>query len=125
LWGTLAFVTWRKEHTSPIAEIEALIMASEVIGSAISRYQTEELFHKPVERSLVGVYLVQDYRFIYTNPRLSEILGCNRENLENSPLLRYIHPEDADMVCHTTSGSSKILMKRMIMSLGALPLMAG
>jgi PAS domain S-box-containing protein len=98
LWGTLAFVTWRKEHTSPIAEIEALIMASEVIGSAISRYQTEELFHKPVERSLVGVYLVQDYRFIYTNPRLSEILGCNREDLENSPLLRYIHPEDADMV---------------------------
>ncbi len=98
LWGTLAFVTWKTEHISPIAEIEALLMASEVIGSVISRYQTEELFHKPVERSLVGVYLVQDNRFIYTNPRLSEILRCRREDLENSPIHRYIHPEDVDMV---------------------------
>jgi|GEM_PF-772322 len=98
LWGALAFLTWNHEHTSNISEIEALIMASEVIGSAISRYQTEELFHKPVERSLVGVYLVQGNRFIYTNPRLSEILGCRREKLEKSPFLHYVHPEDADMV---------------------------
>lgn len=98
LWGALAFLTWNHEHSCNISEIESLTMASEVIGSAISRYQTEELFHKPVERSLVGVYLVQDNRFIYTNPRLSEILGCKREKLENSAFLHYVHPEDADMV---------------------------
>jgi PAS domain S-box-containing protein len=73
-------------------------MASEVIGSAISRYQTEELFHKPVERSLVGVYLIQDYRFIYTKPRMAEILGCSREDLDNSPIIHYIHPDDTGMV---------------------------
>lgn len=98
LWGVLGFVTLNKEHSCPIAEIEALIMASEVIGSAISRYQTEELFHKPVERSLVGVYLIQDYRFIYTNPRMAEILGCSREELDNSPIIHYIHPDDTGMV---------------------------
>jgi len=98
LWGTLAFISWKTEHVCPIAEIEALIMASEVIGSAISRHQSEELYHKPVERSLVGVYLLQDGRFIYTNPRLSEILGLRREELENSPIIRYIHAEDVEMV---------------------------
>jgi len=98
LWGTIAFVTYKKEYVCPIAEIEALIMASEVIGSAISRYQTEELYHKPVEQSLVGVYLIQDFRFIYANPRMAEILDCNREELEKSPSSLFVHPDDSDLV---------------------------
>lgn len=98
LWGALILITWKSDHYCPIAEIEALIMASEVIGSAISRYQTEELFHKPVEQSLVGVYLIQEARFVYTNPRMSEILYCSREELENCPITSYIFPDDREMV---------------------------
>lgn len=98
LWGTLAMMAWKTDYILRIAEIEALVMASEVIGSAISRYQTEELFHKPVEQSLVGVYLIQDSHFVYTNPRLSEILGCSREELDNSPVTAFIYPDDIGMV---------------------------
>jgi PAS domain S-box-containing protein len=76
------------------------------------------MYHKPVERSLVGVYLLQDGRFIYTNPRLSEILGLRREELENSPIIRYIHAEDVEMVLPIISESSRIQMKPMITNFG-------
>jgi len=98
LWGTLGFLNIEKNHSIGKGEIELLMMASEMIGSAISRNQTEELFRKPVERSLVGVYLTQNEKFIYTNPRMSEILGYSRNILEETGISSYIHPDDAGMV---------------------------
>ncbi len=39
------------------------------------RWAGEPQFRSLVEQSLVGVYLVQDNRFVYVNPRLAEIFG--------------------------------------------------
>jgi PAS domain S-box-containing protein len=77
------------------AAIDSLITASGIIGSVIERAETEEMFQKPVERSLVGIYLVQDDRFVYVNPRMSEILGYSRDTLEMMPYTLCFHPDDA------------------------------
>ena len=39
------------------------------------RWAGEPQFRSLVEQSLVGVYLIQDNRFVYVNPRLAEIFG--------------------------------------------------
>lgn len=98
LWGILGFISCIDNSGTTLAEVESLSMASELIGSAISRYYTEELFRKPVERSLVGIYLIQDDRFVYLNPRMSEIVGYPREEMEHNTYISYIHPDDLELV---------------------------
>ncbi|HUP52782.1 MAG TPA: PAS domain S-box protein, partial [Longimicrobiales bacterium] len=59
----------------------------------------EEQFRAFVERSLVGVYMIRDGRFAYTNPRLAEIFGHTVDGLlALSSVLDVVHPEDRDTV---------------------------
>jgi two-component system cell cycle sensor histidine kinase/response regulator CckA len=60
--------------------------------------ESEARFRTLVERALVGIYLIQDGRFIYANPALSLILGYSNEELCSLPLLTFIAPEDHEMV---------------------------
>jgi len=94
LWGVIGFMD--NSHNPPItqSEVDALITASGIIGSVIESSQTEELFHRPVERSLVGIYLMQDDHLVYVNPRMSDILGYSRETLEMMPYTLCFHQDD-------------------------------
>lgn len=93
-WGVLGFIDNSREQQAGSAELDALRTASRIIGSVIERSQTEELFHRPVERSLVGIYVMQDDHFVYVNPRMTEILGYPRETLEMMPFTLFFHDDD-------------------------------
>ncbi|PKL60888.1 MAG: hypothetical protein CVV33_00340, partial [Methanomicrobiales archaeon HGW-Methanomicrobiales-4] len=93
-WGVIGFIDLHSDHKMAYAEIDSLITASGIIGSVIERSQTEELFHRPVERSQVGIYLIQDDHFVYLNPRMSEILGYPRDTLEMMPFTLCFHEDD-------------------------------
>ncbi|MDD1727730.1 MAG: PAS domain S-box protein [Methanospirillum sp.] len=97
LWGVIGFVDLHRLELLPPAIVDSLITAAGIIGSVIDRAQTEELFHRPVERSLVGIYLVQDEHFMYINPRMSEILGYPRETLETMPFTLCFHEDDTTL----------------------------
>lgn len=43
--------------------------------------ESEAKFRSLVEDSLAGVYIIQDGRFVYVNPRLSEIFGYTQEEI--------------------------------------------
>ncbi len=47
------------------------------------RWAGEPQFRSLVEQSLVGVYLVQENRFVYVNPRLAEIFGYPAADIIN------------------------------------------
>jgi two-component system cell cycle sensor histidine kinase/response regulator CckA len=47
------------------------------------RWAGEPQFRSLVEQSLVGVYLIQDNRFVYVNPRLAEIFGYPASDIIN------------------------------------------
>lgn len=52
-----------------------------------------------VEKSLVGVYLIQDGRFAYVNPRLAEIFGYdNREQVIGLPVPALVYEPDRPVV---------------------------
>ncbi len=48
------------------------------------RLAAEEKYRKLVERSLVGVYLIQNGRFQYVNPKLAEIFGYAQDEIVTS-----------------------------------------
>ncbi|MDD3857025.1 MAG: PAS domain S-box protein [Methanoculleus sp.] len=80
-WGFIGFDESRRERTWSPAEIDALQAAASIIGSAILRTMNEEVYRNPVERSPVGVYLLQDNHLRYFNTRFAEIFGYSRDEL--------------------------------------------
>jgi PAS domain S-box-containing protein len=96
-WGFIGFDENRKERTWSPAEIDALQAAASIIGAAILRTMNEEVFRNPVEHSPVGVYLFQDDRLKYVNPRFAKIFGYTRDELHNPGThLALVAPDDRD-----------------------------
>ncbi len=66
-------------------------------GNAIE--ESEEKFRSLVEKSLVGVYLIQDGVFKYVNPKLAEIFGYRAEELTDKKGPKdLVFPEDWPIV---------------------------
>ena len=61
--------------------------------------ETDEGWRAIVEASPVGIYLVQNHKFVYVNQALAEMLGYRREEFVGrlGPL-DVVHPEDRDLV---------------------------
>ena len=64
--------------------------ASESLATA------EANFRKLVEQCAVGLYIIQDERFVYVNPAMTALFGCSSQDLRLRPLLDFIAPSDQD-----------------------------
>lgn len=60
--------------------------------------ESEEKFRILSEKAIVGVYLIQDMRFQYVNPRCADIWGYTADELLEQKLENLIAPEDATRV---------------------------
>lgn len=60
--------------------------------------QMLEHYSSLVERSLVGVYLVQDGIILFVNPRVAEIFGYDRSAMIGKPLLDFVAPDSRSIV---------------------------
>lgn len=76
-----------------------LITAFSLVHDISDRKQSEKLYRALSERSLVGVYLIKDWKFEYVNLRLAEIFGYDIEELKQmNSILELVHPEDKKIV---------------------------
>ncbi len=60
--------------------------------------ESQEKFRKFAEKALVGIYMIQDFKFTYVNPMFSEIVGRSTEELLNLDPMVIIHPDDRELV---------------------------
>jgi|GEM_PF-1444884 len=60
--------------------------------------ESEQKFKALVEQSLIGIYMVDEERLIYVNPRAAEIFGYAPEELSDVSLASVIAPEDRGLV---------------------------
>jgi PAS domain S-box-containing protein len=86
--------TWEMKTTNEKLQKEIIerIKAEKSIASA------EEKFRSLVEYSLVGIYIIQNGKYVYANPKLEEIFGYSRMELIGRDVLDLIDEEDRDMV---------------------------
>jgi len=69
------------------------------ILQSVKRRESEEKFRILVEKSLIGVYIIQDDRFIHVNPRFAEIFGYSQEEiLRDLKVVDLVLPEDRNLV---------------------------
>ncbi len=59
---------------------------------------SEQKFWIVVDNAREGIFVVQNERFQFVNPRVLEILGYEMEDLLSKPFIEFIHSDDADMV---------------------------
>jgi diguanylate cyclase (GGDEF)-like protein/PAS domain S-box-containing protein len=61
--------------------------------------ESEGKFRDLVEKSVVGVYLIQDGVFKYVNARFAEMYGCSVEELTNVKGPKdFVHPDDLPLI---------------------------
>ena len=101
-WGYLAlFYTESKKYLAH-PELYAYTMLTELAGAARYRAYMEDYFKNPVEKSLVGVFLIRNNRFLYINPRFSTIFGYSRaEIIRTKSLPGLFEMPDAEKVRET------------------------
>lgn len=64
------------------------------IENITGRIESQLKFKNLVEKSPVGVYIIQNNRFVYVNPALVQKSGYSEQELLNMPLSEFIHEDD-------------------------------
>ena len=64
--------------------------------------ESEEKFRKLVEETVVGVFILQDGKYVYVNPQFEKISGYSRDELFNEITFeRLIHQDDLPVIVNT------------------------
>jgi len=91
--------TFWENTANPIRDARGRIVSClEVTRSITGRKQAEELYHTLASSSPVGVYIVQDGKFVFVNPQFKEYSGFSEEELLGTAPLKLVHPEDRERV---------------------------
>lgn len=102
--GSVEWIRW-EEHPwwNEAGEIGGMIMFTEVITERKQMenalLEAETKYRSLVEESLVGVYILQDDRFVYVNPRLAEMMGYTQEEMTAGLTpMELVAPESRELV---------------------------
>ena len=86
-----------EEMRGVIAELQACKGEQESVAGELK--ESEEKFRKLAEKSVVGIYLVQDDLLRYVNPKLAEIFGYEVDEMINRlEAIAIVFPEDRLLV---------------------------
>ena len=92
-------LTTRTRLAGGVRELATLANAFDTMADALEQRQSEltaaeSKFRTLVEQSLVGIYVIQDGKFAYVNPKMSEILGFTLEELTSRAITDFIFEDD-------------------------------
>ncbi len=68
------------------------------IENITARIESQLKFQNLVEKSLVGVYILQDGKFAYVNPRIASESGYTEEELTSMPVDQFVFKDDLPLV---------------------------
>ena len=60
--------------------------------------ESEEMSRSMLDNAAMGVYLLQDKKFLYVNPTFEKITGYTSEELVGQEAINYVHPNDRGIV---------------------------
>jgi len=63
-----------------------------------ARHAAEAKYRGLVEQSLVGIYIIQDGRYVYANPTFAQIMGYSAEELTAGRVVDFVFEDDRALV---------------------------
>ncbi|RYD57872.1 MAG: PAS domain S-box protein [Sphingobacteriales bacterium] len=91
VWVNINVATIKDEYGKLMYFVTQVEDVSEMVESQMK-------FRDLVERSLVGVYIVQDGKLAYANPRIIQDFGYSEQELYSMPIEHLIYLEDQEKV---------------------------
>jgi PAS domain S-box-containing protein len=88
---------WVEISTAPIKQGGEIVVIG-FVRDITERKEAEELYTTLANSSPVGVYLLQDGKFVFTNPAFQEATGLTDDDLLGRDAPRIVHPEDRQRV---------------------------
>ncbi|HET7624252.1 MAG TPA: PAS domain S-box protein, partial [Verrucomicrobiae bacterium] len=99
---------WTFRHTLYVIALLLALMTGTVFWGMMLRRkvrekttglrESESKFRSLVEKSLVGVYIIQNEKFVYVNPRLAEMLGYTTDEMLSLKVDDVVFSEDRELV---------------------------
>lgn len=85
-----------KWYNSLIYDGQGNLSSVQSLITDVSRHkESQELFRTLSEKTLVGVFLIQDNRFLHVNPRFADIFGYEQQEIiDDVTPFDLIHPDD-------------------------------
>jgi PAS domain S-box-containing protein len=93
---------WVEINTAPIKQKDNNVVIG-FVRNISERKQVEQLYHTLVDSAPVGVYIVQDDRYVFANLTLQEKTGYTEKELLSIAPVNIIYPEDRQNVRKNTS----------------------
>ncbi len=81
-----------------LANEKLMLEIGERIKAEKSITEAEEKFRKLVEYSLVGIYIIQDDKLLYTNPKFEQIFGYSSGEMIGMKIYDIVDPGSKEMV---------------------------
>jgi len=91
IWANLNTAIIRDSSSQPLYFVSQ-------IENITERKESQQKFQDLVEKSLVGVYIIQNGRYVYVNPRIIETSGYTEEELLSVPIGKSVHKDDIEAV---------------------------
>lgn len=91
VWGNLNLALVRNENNIPLYYVSQ-------IQDITAEIESQMKFRNLVEQSMVGVYIIQNGRFVYVNPQIIEDSGYTEAELLTSPFENFIADDDIEIV---------------------------
>ncbi len=100
-WLRWEVLPWHKVN----GEIGGIIIFTEVITE---QKEGELKFRNLVEKSLVGVYIIQEEKYVYVNPKYCEIFGYTEEELIGQSPLDLVYEPDRHIAEETKPDANAV-----------------
>ena len=94
----LSALATRIEFQGRVAVLLSLKDITETKRTQEALRQSEELYATMANSSQVGIYIVQDGKFVFVNPQFQEDTGFSADELLGTDSLRIVHPDDRETV---------------------------
>jgi len=96
LWGTATVLY--DEQGRVIGAIESIRDITERKRNEEALKDSEAKYKFLVDNTTDGIFIIQDWKIKIPNSRLSEITGYSQQEIEQIPVLEFVHPWDRDTV---------------------------
>jgi len=98
VWVSISATIIRDDAGRPLRTLAVVRDITARHQAEEARRVAEEKYRGLVEQSLVGIYIIQDDRYVYANPTFAQMMGYPAEELMAGKVLDFVFEEDRAVV---------------------------
>jgi PAS domain S-box-containing protein len=98
VWVSINASIIRDDAGRPLRTLAVIRDITERRAAEEAKQAAEAKYRTLVEQSLMGIYIIQDDRFVYANPMFTQIMGYSAEELMAGRIFDFVVEEDRAMV---------------------------